>query len=129
MKLIIAAALAATAVVGLAAPASAQPYGPPPGDHPHMDHGPMVPGGWDINRRIDWMQQRINQGRMDGSLDRHEARRVERELGSIRGEAERARMSHGGRLNDFDRQRLQDRLDHLNDQIHWLRNNDVRRPW
>ena len=141
MKMIIAAALAATAMSTIAAPALAQPYGPPP-PPPHDWHGsgpggpgapgfngPGAPGGWDIDRRIQWVQDRIDHGRADRSLDRREAYRAQRGLDSIRSEERRDRYHNGGRLNDGDRFRLQDRLDHLNDQIRWMRQNDVRRPW
>jgi hypothetical protein len=140
MKLIIAAALAATAISTIAAPALAQPYGPPPPPPaPHDWHpggpggpgfgGPGAPGGWDIDRRIDWVQDRIARGRADGSLDRREAFRAQRALDGIRAEERRDRYHNGGRLNDGDRIGLQGRLDQLNDRLHWMRQNDVRRPW
>ncbi len=145
MKLIIAAALAATALSTIAAPAMAQPYGPPP-PPPHDWHGPDgpqgpggpggpgfggpgAPGGWDIDRRLDWVQDRIAHGRADGSLDRREAMHAQRSLNSIRNEERRDRYYNGGQLREGDRFRLQQRLDRLNDQLHWMRQNDVRRPW
>ena len=120
---------AAFAVLGLAlmsaAPALAQPYGPPHGPPPPG----MAPHGWELDRRIDWMQQRIDRGRQDGSLDRREARRVQGELFRIRHDEQGLRYRNGGRLSDRDRAFLQDRLDRLNDQIRWMRHNDERRPW
>ncbi len=156
MKLFIAAALAATALSAVSAPAMAQPYGPPPpppsgdwhgqgpgygppppqpqGDWHHPGgpgdwHNPGGPGGWDLDHRMDWMQDRINQGRQDGSLNGREASRVQRALNGIRAAERHDRWRNGGGLNDYDRQALQDRLDRLNDQIRWLRHNDVARPW
>ena len=119
MRLVIKAAIASLAVLS-AAPALAQPPRPP---------GAIAPGGWDLNRRIDWMQQRIDRGRSDGSLDRREAMRVQRGLQRIRLEADRMRDRHGGRLGDRERMRLEDQLDRLGDQVRWLRNNGERRPW
>jgi hypothetical protein len=75
------------------------------------------------------MQQRIERGRADGSLDWREGRRVQGELIHIRREEDMLRDRNGGRLSDRDRMMLQDRLDHLSDQIRWLRHNDERRPW
>lgn len=121
MKLALKSAIAALAVLS-AAPAVAQPYRPPP-------PGAPAPSGWDLDRRIDWMQQRIDRGRDDGSLDRRESRRVQSELNHIRDDQARMRDRHGGRLWDRDREVLQARLDRLNDQIRWLRHNDERRPW
>ncbi len=119
------AALAAT--TALTAPALAQPYGPPP-PGPGFQ-GPDRPGGWAIDRRIDWIQDRINRGRADGSLDRREFRRVQSQLNGVRHQFERARWRSGGRLNDRARDMLSARLDRLNDEIRWLRHNDERRPW
>ena len=121
MKMMTSAALASLAVL-TAAPALAQPmYGHPP--------GAPAPGGWELDHRLDWMQQRIDRGRQDGSLDRREARRVQGELIRIRRDEHMMRMRNGGRLSDRDRAFLQDRVDRLNDHIRWLRHNDERRPW
>lgn len=132
MKSILAATLAATALVS-AAPALAQPMGPPSDYGPRSGYGPPHepgrPGGWDLDRRMGWMQERIDRGRADGSLDRREAYRVQRELGRIRADEGDMRMRHGGHLWDRDRMYLQQRLDRLNDHIRWMRHNDERRPW
>ena len=70
-----------------------------------------APGGWDLDRRLDWLQQRINRGRDDGSLDRREAWRAQRKLDSIRYDERRARYRHHGSISDNDRAELQARLD------------------
>jgi hypothetical protein len=134
------AAMAASALMALAAPSlvAAQPYDHPGWDHHDRgwdhhdrgwDHGPGPQGGWDLDRRIDWMQRRIDHGREDGSLDRGEAFRVQQRLDDIRHDERRMRRRHGGWLSPGDRDMLQNRLDRLNDQIRWLRHNDERRPW
>ena len=74
-KIVIAAAVAGLTVLSAAAPALAQPHGPPRA---------VAPQGWELDRRLDWMQQRIDRGRADGSLDRREARRVQSEIIRIR---------------------------------------------
>ncbi|MDR3507551.1 MAG: hypothetical protein P4L64_06600 [Caulobacteraceae bacterium] len=130
-SLLLLAAIAATsAVVGAA---GAQPYGPPPPYHENRGpgfHGPGPgPQAWDIDRRIDWLQRRIEHGRADGSLDRREAMRAQRALDSIRAEVRRARYRHDGQLEGYERERLQGRLDELNGRLHWMRQNDERRPW
>jgi hypothetical protein len=40
-----------------------------------------------VRQRIDWLQQRIDRGVQDGSLDRQEARRAQRQLDTLRQEA------------------------------------------
>jgi hypothetical protein len=113
-----------------AAPAIAQPdYG----RHGGFDRGGIEdrggPRSWDLERRMDWLQQRIERGRDDGSLSHREARRVQNQLNDIRDEMRRDRYRNGGHLSPMDRDALDARLDRLNDQIRWARHNDERRPW
>lgn len=125
------AILAAAGVAALSAPVAAQPdYHGGYGYHGDRDRGrDEGPRAWDLNRRIDWMQQRIDRGRRDGSLDRREAGRVQARLDDIRRDKARMERRNGGFLRGDQRGELQRRLDGLNDQIHWMRNNDERRPW
>ncbi len=118
-RLFAVAAVAVTAA--LASHAQAQPYGPPPGVY--------SPGAWDIAQRIHWIQDRIVRGRDDGSLDGREFVRVERELEIIKNEDRDDRYRNGGRLDEPTRHNLEERLNHLNDQIHWLRVRNEARPW
>ena len=145
MKKTLLTLLGALSVAGaVAGPVLAQPYGgPPPADRPygdrdhmdrdHMDRDHMggddQRGGWGLDRRIDWMQQRIVRGQQDGSLTRREASRVQYQLNRIRQDMTMARRMHDGRLDDGARDNLQMRLDRLNGQIRWLRHNDDARPW
>ena len=128
MKLSILAMLAAGAAIAAAAPSAAQPWGDRH-DRGGYDHGPGAPGAWSLDRRIDWMQHRIDRGRRDGSLDRREAYRAQASLNDINRDMRRMQRRNGGMLDDRQRDMLSARLDRLNDQIHWLRQNDERRPW
>jgi hypothetical protein len=145
MKALTFAAMAASALVALAAPSlgAAQPYdhqdrgggwdhrdrGGDWGHGPGGAHGPGQAGAWDINRRIEWLQHRIDRGRDDGSLDRQEAWRVQGRLDEIGRDARRMRRQNGGWLRGDQRDMLNARLDRLNDRIRWLRHNDDQRPW
>lgn len=130
MKFSTLATLAAGVAIAISAPAMAQPYG---GYHDRggYDHGGGggAPGAWNLDRRIDWMQRRIDRGRQDGSLDRREAFRAQSALSDINRDMRRMQRRNGGMLDDRQRDMLSGRLDRLNDQIHWLRQNDERRPW
>ncbi len=132
MKKFIVAALAASALVAVAAPALAQ-YGPPPpqpGFGPGPGPGPGgVPGGWDLNRKMDWIQARIERGRADGSLNGREAHRAMVQLASVRHEAREDRDRQGGHLSDNDRVRMETQLDSLLGEIHWMHENNETRPW
>jgi hypothetical protein len=88
---------------------------------------PVSNGGWDREafwrdaprstyERIDFMQSRIDRGASDGSLDRQEARQLQRQLNRIRQDARRM-----GRLNDRESAQLQGRLDDLGQRIRWRR--------
>lgn len=134
MKLIIAAALAASAITSIAAPALAQPYGPPApqqqqyappphqyGPPPPADHyGPPAPIPGDVNQRINWMHTRIVQGRMNGSLNRFQADRAQAELDNIRHEEQRDRYYRGGRLIRAEQAHLMFRLDQLDHTLHGM---------
>src|SRR5439155_1004456 len=67
MKTIVSVAIASFALLS-AAPAFAQPGPPPPPRYgPPLAAAP-APRGWELNRRLDWMQQRIDRGRPGGYL-------------------------------------------------------------
>lgn len=124
-KLVIAfAALGAIA----AGPASAQ-YGY--GGYPA---GPNRPGPYDPGafwrgapdnpyQRIQFLQDRVNRGMADGSLDRREARRVNGELNGVRNWIRRMHWEDAGRLTPGQRDQVQGRLDGISRQIHWMRHN------
>jgi hypothetical protein len=112
MKLFLAGALCATALCG-AAPALAQPPGRPP--------LAQVQPGHALREQLDALDQRIQEGIRAGQIDRGEADRAMREIGSIRQEQDRLRASNGGQLSDIDRGRLQERLDSLSRSIRWMR--------
>jgi hypothetical protein len=61
-----------------------------------------------LQQRIDWMQQRIDRGVRDGSIDRREYARVQRELNYLRQQAAN----------------LETRLENVNRTIRWARNNN-----
>ena len=123
--------IALTAGMLLAGCATAQGYPPPapPGDWHHGG-----PGGWDRDAfwrgapdnpydRIGFLQDRVNRGIADGSLDRREARRVNGELNGVRRWIHDMHWEDGGRLTTDQRARVQERLDRISGQIRWLRHN------
>ncbi len=122
--------LLAMGLTGLAAaPALAQPYGPPPpppGYAPPMD---APRGQLDLGRRIEWSQARIDHAMAAGALDHREYDRVQRELNGIRHEFDRVRAFEMGHVDEGHRADLAAKLDRLNDQIHWMRAWDEHRPW
>lgn len=60
-----------------------------------------------LRQRIDWLQQRIDRGASDGSLDPGEARQLQWQLNDLRRQAAA----------------VDQRLDDLSSKIHWLRQN------
>lgn len=107
------AALAAVTMLG-AVPAAAQPgYGANGWDRQAFWRG--APDN--AYERIDFLQRRIERGVADGSLDRREARRSQRELNSIRDSARNLRARHGGRMTGQDNAFIQSRLDNLSQRL------------
>ncbi len=123
--------IALTAGMMLAGVASAQGYAPPPPGGWHQGPGR---GGWDRDafwrgapdnpyERIRFLQDRVNRGMSDGSLNRGEARRVNRELDGVRRWIRDMHWSDAGRLTPDQRAQVQARLDRISGQIRWLRHN------
>jgi hypothetical protein len=99
-----------------------------PGGPPAVVPVPGPGGDWSLERREDWLQQRIGQGRADGSLSRREAYRAQASLNDIR--MSQRRMMRYGPLRDRDRAMLQERLDRLSQSLRWARNNgETMPPW
>lgn len=75
-----------------------------------------------VGQRLAWLAERVRQGRMDGSLNRWEANRAQRDLDNIAREERGMRHRHG-RLNPQDEAYLQSRLDTVSSEIRWSRRN------
>jgi opacity protein-like surface antigen len=99
--ILIAAALALAGTAGAASAQYANNY------RPVANNGFWQGAPDGLQQRIDWLQQRIQRGRADGSLDRQEARRAQLQLDALRRDANV----------------LQQRLDDLSRNIRWSRNN------
>lgn len=98
--ILIAAALAMAGTAGVASAQYANTY------RPVASNGFWQGAPDGLQQRIDWLQQRIERGRADGSLDRQEARRAQLQLDALRRDAGV----------------LQQRLDDLSRNIRWSRN-------
>jgi hypothetical protein len=90
-------------------------YAPPP---PPNGFWAGAPGG--IHARIDFMQHRIDQTAQSGWLAPREIDRLNGELNSVRGEDQRLHQQDGGPLRPEDLAYLQQRLDHIANELHWM---------
>ena len=77
----------------------------------------------EIDRRIDFMQDRINRSASQGWISGREINGANRELNFIRSEDQRLRYQDGGHLRPEDRDYLQGRLDALSQRLHWAAHN------
>lgn len=113
-----------TAIVAsmiLASPAAAQwSHDPRYGGRDRGDFWRGAPGN--PYQRIQFMQDRINRGVADGTLDRREAWRANRELNNVRQWLRRMHW-RGEELTPDQRARVQARLDDISRQIRWERRN------
>ena len=99
-----------------------------------MDSGASVAvtsphGNWTLRQREEWLNNRLDKARDDGSLDRHEYDRVRQDLHGIKKDEDSFRDSHDGQLTDNENSELESRLDTAAAQIHWLHENSFQRPW
>jgi len=87
-------------------------------------------GDWTLKQREDWLRNRLDTSRDDGSLDHGEYDRVKHELGDIRADEDAMRDHHDGhQLTGNETLALETRLDGVSDKIHWLREGGYHRPW
>jgi uncharacterized protein YcfJ len=75
----------------------------------------------DVDTRINRINERIQQGRADGSLSKHEMRLATNTLSEIRDDENRYRRH--GTLSDHETAQLQQRLDDLSAKVHMDRQN------
>jgi hypothetical protein len=85
-----------------------------------------APGFWreapvGIRERIDWMQARIDRSRDNGSLDPRQVSYAQHELSDIRRMTQDLRARDGGDLSEADRGYIQGRLNHLGENLRWMR--------
>lgn len=107
---------------GLLAATAAQAQPGPPPRSGGWDAGSFWRGAPDGPReRIQFLQDRINRGRGDGSLDPREADRAQHELEGVRQWIRQAHWDDGGPLRPDQRDRIQRRLDNISRQIRWMR--------
>ncbi len=83
---------------------------------------------WDLNHREQWLQERVDRGLQDGSLDADEAKHVRQDLEQIHSEQVRLQDASGGELTASDSDRLEEHLDHVARQIRWLKHEDDDTP-
>ena len=79
----------------------------------------------DIDRRVNEMHKRIDQGIQSGQLTRQEAAQLKQELNNIR--RDEARMKADGKLTKYEIDRLNRELDRLSKDIYREKHDQERR--
>jgi hypothetical protein len=87
---------------------------------------PMQRHAGTINQRREHQQQRIGQGIRSGRLNARQAVRLERREVSIGRQERHMRAADGGRLNHYDRVRLNHRLNRSSRAIYHARHRSFR---
>ena len=128
------------AAIAVAATSAAAQYGPGPQPQQGGGYGNGGNGGgggygggggmWrgapqGAHERIQFLQDRINRGMSDGSLNRREAGGALHELDRIRSMDRSLHYRDHGRLTPGDEAAVQHRLDDLSSRIHWERHNGM----
>ena len=86
-------------------------------------------GDWTLRQREDWLSDRLEKSRDDGSLDHHEYEPASMALSDLRHEETRMRDQAQGQLTDNQTADLEARLDDMAAKIHWAHVNSFTRPW
>jgi len=74
---------------------------------------------WSLDRREQWVDQRIDRAAMDGRLSGNENQRGRSELAAIRAEHARLMVRDGGAVSETDRLYLAQRINDLNGALRW----------
>jgi len=74
---------------------------------------------WSLDRREQWMDQRIQRANIDGRLSGNENERGRSELAAIRAEHARLLVRDGGAVSETDRAYLDQRINELNSTLRW----------
>ncbi len=85
-------------------------------------------GQWSLERRESWMQEKIEHAVANGDLTDHDSKRAQKMLEGIMDRQAHLVSADGGALRPSDRRELEERLDNLNDTLHWARKEDAA-PW
>ena len=86
-------------------------------------------GDWTLRQREDWLSDRIQKSRDDGSLDHREFERAKLALSDLRREEDQMRDHADGQLTDNQTADLEARLDDMAAKIHWAHVDSFTRPW
>ncbi len=86
-------------------------------------------GDWTLKQREDWLSDRLDKSRADGSLDHAEFDHARQELNDLRHEEDHMRDHAHGQLTDNETADLEARLDAMAAKIHWANMATYTRPW
>jgi hypothetical protein len=118
------------AAYGAAMALSLSPWGGAANAQTDMTPTPAVShGDWTLREREDWLNDRLDKSRVDGSLDRIEFDRAKHDLNDLRHEEDRMRDDKHGQLTDNETANLEARLDDMAAKIHWANMAAYTRPW
>ncbi len=99
---------------------------------PDMAPAPaMAPahGDWTLRQREDWLSDKLEKSRGDGSLDRAEYDRARRDMSDLRREEGNLRNGAHGELTDNQTAELEARLDTMAAKIKWANATAYAQPW
>jgi hypothetical protein len=86
-------------------------------------------GDWTLRQREDWLNDRLEKSRNDGTLERGESDRARRDMSDLRHEEDRLRASAHGQLTDNQTADLEARLDTMAAKIKWANAAAYAQPW
>ncbi len=98
-----------------------------------MDTAPVEAGAthgdWTLRQREDWLNDRLDKSRANGTLDREQFDMAKHEMADLRREETMLRDHAHGQLTDNQTADLEERLDTMAAKIHWANEAAYTRPW
>lgn len=123
------AAVAATFGLSAFGAALAQDMTPPAPPPAVAEVAPVAHGEWTLRQREEWLSDRLEKARVDGSLDHSQFEKAKHEMTDLRREEGRTRNHSHGQLTGDQTAELEAHLDAVGAKIHWANATAYNRPW
>jgi len=117
------------AAYGAAMLLSLSPYGPADAQSEMTPTPAVAHGDWTLRQRENWLNDRLDKSRDDGTIDRASYDQAKLDMGNLRQQEDGMRDAAHGQLTDNQTADMETRLDAMAAKIHWANMATFSRPW